>query len=85
MAAREAFFKLLQDRDISNFNYKNAPRTKALADEKLNSLTGARKFVYEMLCAGEAPIALFRDGVADYELGYTRVEAFIEDNRAGRR
>jgi hypothetical protein len=75
---KEAFFGLLQDRDISNFNYKNAPRTKALADEKLNSLTGARKFVYEMLCKGTAPIALFRDGVADYELGNTRVEAFIE-------
>ena len=69
---------MLQDRDISSFNHKRAPRTKALADEKLNSLTGAKKLIYEMLSAGEAPVALFRDGVADYTLGFTRVEAFIE-------
>jgi len=75
---KEAFFKLLQDSNLSAFNHKNAPRTKALADEKLNSLTGAKKFVYDMLCAGEAPIHQFRDGVADYDLGFTRIEAFVE-------
>jgi hypothetical protein len=77
-SGKEAFFKLLQDRDITAFNHKNAPRTKALADEKLNSLTGAKKYVYNMLCNGEAPIQLFRDGVADYTFGFTRVEAFVE-------
>lgn len=75
---REAFFKLMQDRDISAYNHKRAPRTKALADEKLNSLKGAKKFVYDMLYAGEAPIHQFRDAVADYDLGFTRVEAFLD-------
>jgi hypothetical protein len=75
---KQAFFKLLQVRDISEFNYKNAPRTKALAHEKLNSLNGAQRFFYEMLSTGEAPIHQFRNGAADYELGFTRVEAFID-------
>jgi hypothetical protein len=75
---KEALFALLGKHDISEFEYRERPVTRALVDQMTRSFTGAQRYVYNMLCSGEAPIRAFRDGVADYDLGFTRVEAFVE-------
>lgn len=58
---REAFKHFLMNRDISNFDHRDRPETAALADQKLHSLRGAKRIVYEMLVTG-ADAALKVDG-----------------------
>ncbi len=59
---REAFYKAMLDRDISGFNHRLRPETAALYDQKLRSLLGAERVVFELLTAGEAPIGSRDDG-----------------------
>ena len=49
---QEALMYFLQQRDISAFNPREIPKTSALLDTKLQSLPGARKFLFEMLATG---------------------------------
>ncbi|MDM4767278.1 DUF5906 domain-containing protein [Pelomonas sp. SE-A7] len=49
---REALMQFLLDRDIRAFNPRVIPKTMALLDNKLHSLIGARKFLFEMLATG---------------------------------
>lgn len=52
---REAFYDLMLKRDISAFNYRKRPETAALVEQKIASLVGAERIVFEMLSSGEAP------------------------------
>jgi homoserine dehydrogenase len=63
-AGKEALFAFLSKRDISEFEYRERPVTRALIDQMTRSFTGAQRYVHNMLCNGEAPISAFRDGVA---------------------
>jgi hypothetical protein len=47
----------LLKRDISKFNHRRRPETAALIDQKVHSLHGARRVIYEMLANGDGPIA----------------------------
>lgn len=58
---REALMEFLQKRDITSFDHRQRPETRALADQKVHSLRGARRLVHKMLHKGDAP-ALKIDG-----------------------
>jgi hypothetical protein len=53
---REAFYAAMLERDISEFNYRRRPETAALHEQKIHSLLGAERVVYEMLESGRAPL-----------------------------
>lgn len=64
----EAVFHFLQNRDISSFNPRVFPKTKARTELQKLSLAPAPKFLYEML-SGQAPMSddtmdLLEDGIA---------------------
>jgi hypothetical protein len=62
---REAFYYLMLKRDISEYNHRDRPETLGLAEQKLESLVGAERLVFEMLSSGEAPMPL-RQPVANF-------------------
>jgi hypothetical protein len=51
-SGREAFYSQMLNRDISKFNHRRRPETPALHEQKLLSLTGAPRLVYELLESG---------------------------------
>ena len=55
---REAFYDLMLKRDISAFNHRSRPETVGLTDQKVESLVGADRLMFEMLASGEAPLAV---------------------------
>lgn len=52
----EAMLHELLHRDLSAFNFREAPKTKALADQKLLSMDPADRWWFEVLIAGRLPI-----------------------------
>jgi len=59
---REAFYDLMLKRDISAFNHRNRPETSGLTEQKIESLVGAQRLVFEMLACGEAPLPVRQEG-----------------------
>lgn len=59
---REAFYDLMLNRDISAFNHRNRPETSGLTEQKIESLVGAQRLVFEMLACGEAPLPVQQEG-----------------------
>lgn len=55
---REAFYDRMLKRDISAFNHRSRPETAGLTDQKVESLVGADRLMFEMLASGEAPLAV---------------------------
>ena len=53
---REAFAKLLMDRDLSDFEHRDRPQTAALTEQVEASFTGAARVIHEMLFSGETPV-----------------------------
>jgi hypothetical protein len=53
---REAFYDVMLERDISTFNHRHRPETTGLAEQKVESLVGAQRLIFEMLASGEAPL-----------------------------
>jgi len=60
---REAFYDLMLNREISAFNHRNRPETTGLTEQKIESLVGAQRLVFEMLACGEAPLPVQQEGV----------------------
>ncbi|MEQ1865637.1 MAG: DUF5906 domain-containing protein [Micropepsaceae bacterium] len=52
---RQALMHSLRQRDIASFDHRRRPETVALTDQKVHSLRGARRLVYQMLYKGDAP------------------------------
>ena len=59
---REAFYDLMMKRDITAFNHRNRPETAGLTEQKVESLIGADRVVFEMLASGEAPLPVQQVG-----------------------
>ena len=55
---QEAFYWAMLNRDISSFNHRERPETDALQEQKLDSLLGVERLIYELLCDGEIPVVL---------------------------
>jgi hypothetical protein len=58
---REALMDFLGKRNIGSFNHRLRPETIALTDQKIRSLHGARRIIYEMLATGDPPVAKIED------------------------
>ena len=65
----EAMLHELLHRDISSFNFREAPRTKALADQKLLSMDPLERWWFEVLTRGRLPVQNSRlnPGATHYE------------------
>lgn len=55
---REALLHLLLHRDLEGWDFRRAPDTKSLTDQKLLSLSPAARVIYEMLFSGSHPRSL---------------------------
>lgn len=51
---REAFYYQMLNRNIEKFNHRQRPETEALFEQKLHSLMGAERIIYEILYSGQA-------------------------------
>jgi len=58
----EALLYYLLSLDISDFDFRKRPSTRALVDQQLRSLRGANRVIYELLDSGEAPVLLNDNG-----------------------
>jgi len=54
---------MMLKRDISEFNHRDRPETTGLAEQKIESLIGADRLIFEMLSSGEAPVPARQPGV----------------------
>ena len=63
-----AFMYDLLARDISNFDHRTAPKTKALTDQKLHSLTGIDRWWYDRLAAAFEVPAGVKPGLEDQDV-----------------
>jgi hypothetical protein len=71
----EAFLRFLYDYDLTNINLRQAPKTKALLDQKLTSLKPAEAFWFEILKEGQFDFFEWDDN--QQELPWDRAEQFI--------
>lgn len=53
---REAFYDTMLGYDLTEFNHRDRPETTGLAEQKIESLIGADRLMFEMLSSGEAPV-----------------------------
>ena len=58
---REALLHVLLNRDLDAWDFRRAPDTKSLTDQKLLSLSPAARVIYEMLCTGSHPRSLVKE------------------------
>jgi hypothetical protein len=54
---REALMHVLLNHDIARFDHRRRPNTPALMDQKLHTLRGAPRVIYDMLASGDPPVA----------------------------